>query len=112
MLAFSAVQLINILSVAGIIDNNALESIAKCRHLLNAELISIKDGAKKLAQHLFKKQCVSYTESDLEFVAIRARQKINESPRRIAWKQLRPEMNNARLDARGAENNDSEAEYR
>ncbi|WP_417264907.1 bifunctional phosphoglucose/phosphomannose isomerase [Brumimicrobium sp.] len=111
MLAFSAVQLINILSVAGIIDNNALESIAKCRHLLNAELISIKDEAKKLAQHLFKKQCVFYADSDLEFVAIRARQQINENSKQLCWHHVIPEMNHNELVGWAGGNNDFAAVF-
>ena len=97
MLAFSFIQLINILSVAGIIGDNALESIAKCRHLLNAELISIKGEAKKLAQHLFNKQCVFYTDTDLESVAIRARQQINENSKQLCWHHVIPEMNHNEL---------------
>lgn len=93
MLAFSAVQLINILAVSGIIESNAIESIGKCRHLLNTELITIKDEAKKLANHLYKKQCIFYTDSDLEFVAIRARQQINENSKRLCWHHVIPEMN-------------------
>ncbi|RYM34160.1 bifunctional phosphoglucose/phosphomannose isomerase [Brumimicrobium glaciale] len=97
MLAFSAVQLINILAVAGIIDTNAIDTIAKCRHLLNDELITIKDEAKKLAKHLFKKQCMFYTDADLEFVAIRARQQINENSKRLCWHHVIPEMNHNEL---------------
>ena len=97
MLAFSAVQLIHILAVAGVIDTNAIESIAKCRHLLNDELITIKNEAKKLAKHLFKKQCMFYTDSDLEFVAIRARQQINENSKRLCWHHVIPEMNHNEL---------------
>lgn len=97
MLAFSAVQLMNILSVAGIIDSNAIESIGKCRQLLNDELITIKEEAKKMAQHLFKKQCMFYTDSDLEFVAIRARQQINENSKRLCWHHVIPEMNHNEL---------------
>jgi len=97
MLAFSAVQLINILAVAGIINKDAIESIVKCRHLLNAELISIKDEAKKLANHLYNKQCVFYTDSDLGFVAIRARQQINENSKQLCWHHVIPEMNHNEL---------------
>ncbi|PWH84641.1 bifunctional phosphoglucose/phosphomannose isomerase [Brumimicrobium oceani] len=97
MLAFSAVQLINILSKARIIDANAIDTFAKCRHLLNEELISIKDEAKKLAKHLYGKQCIFYADSDLEFVAIRARQQINENSKRLCWHHVIPEMNHNEL---------------
>ena len=97
MLAFSAVQLINILAVAGIINGDAVDSIAKCRHLLNEELITIKDEAKKLATHLFNKHSVFYTDSGLEFVAIRARQQINENSKQLCWHHIIPEMNHNEL---------------
>ena len=97
MLAFSVVQLISILAEAGIIDTNAIDTIAKCRHLLNDELITIKDEAKKLSKHLFNKQCTFYTDSDLEFVAIRARQQINENSKRLCWHHVIPEMNHNEL---------------
>lgn len=97
MLAFSTIQLINILSVAGIIENDGIERVSKCRHLLNAELISIKDEAKRLAQHIYGKQCIFYTDSNLEFVAIRARQQINENSKQLCWHHVIPEMNHNEL---------------
>ncbi len=97
MLAFSAVQLIHILSKAGVIDSNAIDTIAECRHLLNDELITIKMEAKKMAKHLFNKQCMFYTDADLEFVAIRARQQINENSKRLCWHHVIPEMNHNEL---------------
>ncbi|HZH86298.1 MAG TPA: bifunctional phosphoglucose/phosphomannose isomerase [Brumimicrobium sp.] len=111
MLAFSAVQLINILSVAGIIDEDAIESIAKCRHLLNAELIPIKTEAKKLAEHLFNKQCVFYSDTVLESVAIRARQQINENSKQLCWHHVIPEMNHNELVGWAGGSNDFAAVF-
>ncbi|RFC55812.1 bifunctional phosphoglucose/phosphomannose isomerase [Brumimicrobium aurantiacum] len=97
MMAFSVIQLVNILAKAEIIDANALDAVAKCRHLLNDELMTIKAEAKKLAEHLFNKQAVFYANNDLEFVAIRARQQINENSKRLCWHHVVPEMNHNEL---------------
>ncbi|PKR82271.1 bifunctional phosphoglucose/phosphomannose isomerase [Brumimicrobium salinarum] len=97
MLAFSAVQLIHILSVAGVIDKNALDLIAKARHFLNDELIHVKNQAKALANHIYEKQSIFYTNSSLEFVAIRARQQINENSKQLCWHHVIPEMNHNEL---------------
>lgn len=104
MLAFSVVQLINILSKAKIIQENALELLSDCRHLLNSELISIKEEAKALAQHIYNKQCIIYTNAGLESVAIRARQQINENSKQLCSHHVIPEMNHNELVGWGGGN--------
>lgn len=97
MLAFSVIQLVNILSKAGIIENDALKEIDNCRHLLNTELLTIKQEAKKLASFLHKKQGIIYTNTNLEAVAIRARQQFNENSKVLCWHHVFPEMNHNEL---------------
>ena len=97
MLAFSVIQLVHILSKAHIINNDALKEIDNCRHLLNTELLAIKQEAKNLAKYLYNKQCIIYTSSDLEAVAIRARQQFNENSKILCWHHVFPEMNHNEL---------------
>lgn len=97
MLAFSVVQLILILSKASVIPANSLQRLSKCRHLLNGELITIKEEAKKLANHIFQKQCILYGDTDLEPVVIRARQQFNENSKQLCWHHVIPEMNHNEL---------------
>lgn len=97
MLAFSVIQLVHILSKAGITRNNALDEIDNCRHLLNTELLAIKQEAKNLAKFLHHKQCIIYTSSNLEAVAIRARQQFNENSKILCWHHVFPEMNHNEL---------------
>jgi glucose/mannose-6-phosphate isomerase len=97
MLAFSLIQLVHILSTAGIIETQALKEIDHCRHLLNTELLTIKQEAKKLAEFIHNKQCIIYTSSNLEAVAIRARQQFNENSKILCWHHVFPEMNHNEL---------------
>jgi glucose/mannose-6-phosphate isomerase len=97
MLAFSVIQLVHLLSKAGVIEINALMEIDHCRHLLNTELLTIKQEAKRLAEFLHKKQCIIYTSANLEAVAIRARQQFNENSKVLCWHHVFPEMNHNEL---------------
>ncbi len=97
MLAFSVVQLVQILASAGVIPDNTLKSISSCRHLLNDELITIKKEARNLAEHVFKKQCILYGSTALESVVIRARQQFNENAKQLCWHHVIPEMNHNEL---------------
>lgn len=97
MLAFSVIQLVHILSKAGVIKSDALKEIDHCRHLLNTELLPIKQEAKKLAEFVHNKQCIIYTNTNLEAVAIRARQQFNENSKILCWHHVFPEMNHNEL---------------
>lgn len=97
MVAFSVIQLIKILSDAKIIDQDALHQIDHCRHVLNSELISIKEDAQRLAKHIYKKWCVLYGNTEIEPVLIRARQQFNENSKQLCWHHVIPEMNHNEL---------------
>lgn len=105
MVAFSVIQLVKILSSAGIIDKDSLRQIDHCRHLLNNELISIKENAKKLAHHIHNKWCVLYGNTELEHILIRARQQFNENSKQLCWHHVIPEMNHNELVGWGGGNN-------
>lgn len=104
MLAFSLIQLMHILSRAKIIDQNAIEKAKSCRYLLNSELITIKDEAKRLAQHLFEKQGVLYSDVGSEPVLTRAQQQFNENSKQLVWHNVVPEMNHNELVGWGGGN--------
>lgn len=97
MLAFSVVQLVNILVNAKIIPSDALDKIDKCRNLLNKELIAIKDEAKKLAAFAHNKQLILYSTNNNEAIIIRARQQFNENSKQLCWHHVIPEMNHNEL---------------
>jgi glucose/mannose-6-phosphate isomerase len=97
MLAFSVVQLVNILANAKIIPADALTKIDKCRNLLNKELVAIKEEAKKLANFAHNKQLVFYSTNNHEATIIRARQQFNENSKQLSWHHVIPEMNHNEL---------------
>lgn len=97
MLAFSVVQLVNVLANAKIIPTDALDKIDKCRNLLNKELVAIKDEAKKLATFAHNKQLILYSTNNHEAIIIRARQQFNENSKQLCWHHVIPEMNHNEL---------------
>jgi len=97
MLAFSVVQLVRILSVAAVIDRNAMVEVEQCRNLLNKELVTIKTQAKAIAELAYKKSLVIYAPTNLEAVAVRGRQQINENAKQLCWHHAIPEMNHNEL---------------
>jgi glucose/mannose-6-phosphate isomerase len=97
MLAFSVVQLVNILANAKIIPNDALDKIDKCRNLLNKELVVIKEEAKKLAAFAHNNQLILYATNDHEAIVVRARQQFNENSKQLCWHHVIPEMNHNEL---------------
>ncbi|HTO38258.1 MAG TPA: bifunctional phosphoglucose/phosphomannose isomerase [Brumimicrobium sp.] len=106
MVAFSMIQLVNILAQAKIINEDALDDFRSCRPLLNNELMTIKHEAKLLANHFFQKQGIIYTDADSEAVAIRTRQQINENSKQLVWHHVIPEMNHNELVGWGRGNDD------
>ncbi len=93
MLAYSLVQLVHILSVAGIVGKDTLDQVEKVRSLINKELITIKTQAKELANLSYSKQVVFYAPVNLEPIAIRGRQQWNENAKQLCSTHVVPEMN-------------------
>ncbi len=96
-LAFSVVQLLNILTEAKIISSDKLNQVKKCRALLNDKLIPIKKKAKELAEFASKAQFIIYAASNFEAVAVRTRQQFNENAKILCWHHVIPEMNHNEL---------------
>lgn len=97
MLAFSLIQLVNILTQANIISAGKLERIEKSKSIINKELISIKEQARKLADLVLGHQLVTYTSTEMEAVAVRCRQQMNENAKILNWHHVLPEMNHNEL---------------
>lgn len=103
-LAFSVVQLLNILTVANIISEKTIEEVKKCRALLNEKLILIKEKALELAQFAHKGQLIIYAPANFEAVAVRTRQQFNENAKILCWHHVIPEMNHNELVGWGGGN--------
>lgn len=97
-LAFSLIQLANILVQYNFIDEKILKQIEKARMLLMQEEKSIKKKAMEIAEFFaLDKVPVLYSTSDFEPVLVRARQQINENGKRLCWHHVIPEMNHNEL---------------
>ncbi len=96
-LAYSIVQILNILSVYNVISDNKSESLIASSKLLKTDIDSIKKKGNELAVFLFNKVGIFYSEPQHEGVIVRARQQVNENSKYLAWHHTIPEMNHNEL---------------
>ncbi|MFA5574043.1 MAG: bifunctional phosphoglucose/phosphomannose isomerase [Brumimicrobium sp.] len=104
MLAFSSIQLIKILHVAGIVKNNFFTELENSAQTLKKDIENIQSQAKELANLFFKKQGIIYSDAEREVVALRARQQFNENSKQLVWHHVIPEMNHNELVGWGGGN--------
>lgn len=90
-LGYSLVQLIFILSKAGLIASQEKE-IRSAIALLQKQTKSIQSAAHKLTQKLQGKYLAVYTTVGHEGLAVRFRQQLNENAKILAWHNVIPEM--------------------
>jgi glucose/mannose-6-phosphate isomerase len=104
-LAFSVVQLLNILFQYGLISDNSIQQLTESlKHLVNySEEIIIK--SKEVAELIDKTNAVIYAESTYECVAIRGKQQFNENSKYLCRYHVIPEMNHNELLGWGCGNN-------
>ncbi len=90
-------QLFYTLSQYGLIDNQFEAQINSAIDLINANEEAMQAEAKEVANALFGKLPVIYSESSLEGVSVRFRQQINENSKMVCWHHAIPEMNHNEL---------------
>lgn len=95
--AFSVIQILNLLNQLGFISADALKETEKGRALIVSHEEEIHQEAKKLAHFLKDKVIAIYSSSPYEAVAIRARQQFNENGKLLCWHHVIPEMNHNEL---------------
>ena len=78
-LAFSVVQLLDILSKLGLIARTSLDNMVNSVNLLNSEKETIHSVAKDLADFLYGKVGIFYSDTKYEGVIVRARQQVNDN---------------------------------
>lgn len=103
--AFSVVQIVNLLEKLGFISDTISKEIEKGRLLIIEHENSIQQEAKKLAAFLKDKVIAIYTASNYEAVAVRARQQFNENGKLLCWHHVIPEMNHNELVGWGGGDN-------
>lgn len=99
-LAFSTVQELYILRELKLIKKGFKKELEECILLLEETRKTFKKTTSepaKLAKKLKNKFPVIYTSEEMEAVAIRLRQQINENAKQLCWHHIFPEMNHNEL---------------
>jgi glucose/mannose-6-phosphate isomerase len=97
MLTYSLTQQFFLLNHYNLIGNDFISQIRNAIELLNTEIENIKNEAKNIADSIFNKTTVIYSEANFEGVAIRFRQQLNENAKVLCWHNVLPEMNHNEL---------------
>ncbi len=97
MLAYSLTQQFFILKHFGIIKSDFEASMARAAEQLKSGQEAIKAEAKELAEKIYGKRAIIYSEAATEAVSIRFRQQLNENSKELCWHHAIPEMNHNEL---------------
>ena len=96
-LGYSMVQQLGILHKLGFTDASFLDQVEEAARLLSNEQDQIQEKAAHIANLLEGRLPIIYACSELEPVAIRFRQQLNENSKILAWHHVIPEMNHNEL---------------
>lgn len=96
-LGYSLVQLLFVLHYAGLIKNDFVKQIESAVALLEKDKALFQQTASDLSEKLAGKLPVVYAAHQMEGVAIRWRQQLNENSKITAWENVVPEMNHNEL---------------
>ncbi|MCS6990609.1 MAG: bifunctional phosphoglucose/phosphomannose isomerase [Chitinophagales bacterium] len=96
-LGYSFVQQLFVLKRYNFIDDGFLVGLTQAARLLVKEQKRIMRQASTLARKLHRKLPVIYSTTELEAVALRWRQQINENAKMLCWHHVLPEMNHNEL---------------
>ncbi len=96
-LGYSAVQLLFVLKQLGLVSGRFEDELQDSIALLEREQEHIRTLAKAIAGQLHNRIPVLYAVSEMESVAVRIRQQINENSKMLCWHHVIPEMNHNEL---------------
>ncbi len=96
-LGYSVVGQLGVLRAAGLVPLKLFTQVKNAWKLLNRDDADIQTKAKKIAGFLVDKTPVLYIADQMEAVAVRWRQQINENAKMLAWHHVVPEMNHNEL---------------
>lgn len=97
MFGYSSVQLIFMLKAFGLLEGDWAAAVEGIAHALKAKQDQIESDALALARGIRSTTPIIYSEQQLEGVAIRWRQQINENSKLLCWHHVFPEMNHNEL---------------
>lgn len=104
-IGYSIVQLLNILSSFKLISEKWKNDVKDGCNLIVSNLEESKSIGKKIADLVYGKFVVFYTETAYEGIGVRARQQFNENSKNLGWSIAIPEMNHNELVGWGCGNN-------
>lgn len=90
-------QLFFVLNKYNLIDDSFISELDDAIKLIDSEEQNIRKEAKEVAEKLFGKLPVIYSDSAMQGVAVRFRQQINENAKMLCWHHEIPEMNHNEL---------------
>lgn len=96
-LGYSTVQQLYILKLLGLVSARFEDELNETINLLEREQEHIRTLAKAIAGQLHNRIPVLYAVSEMESVAVRIRQQINENSKMLCWHHVVPEMNHNEL---------------
>lgn len=96
-LGYSSVQQLYVLHQLGLISRQFESELNDTISLLERESEHIRSLAKAIAGQLQNRIPVLYTVTEMESVAVRFRQQINENSKMLCWHHVVPEMNHNEL---------------
>lgn len=92
-LGYSLVQLVKALTFYKLAPIKLFKQLESSAAFLTKEQKSIDKLTLKLAEKIFDKMPIIYSEDKMEGVAVRYRQQINENSKMLCWHHVIPEMN-------------------
>lgn len=96
-LSYSFPQVFFILNQLGLINEEPINELKSAVSFLETETPQIKEQAKTIAEQLFGKLPIIYSDARIGSVAVRFRQQLNENSKILAWHHVIPEMNHNEL---------------
>ncbi|MCB9354927.1 MAG: bifunctional phosphoglucose/phosphomannose isomerase [Saprospiraceae bacterium] len=96
-LGYSVVAQLGVLRAAKLIPQKLFTQVKGAQKLLLRDDEAIQKKAKKIAELLVDKTPVLYAADNIEAVAVRWRQQINENAKMLCWHHVVPEMNHNEL---------------
>jgi glucose/mannose-6-phosphate isomerase len=96
-LGYSIVAQMGVLRAAKLIPGRLLNAFRPAQKLLVRDDADIRKRAAKIAGFLAEKTPVIYAPDQMEAVAVRWRQQINENAKMLCWHHVVPEMNHNEL---------------
>ncbi len=96
-MGYSILAQLGVLTAAKLIPSKAFGQVKAAYQLLEKDGESMQKMARKIAKFLEGKTPVIYIADNMEAVAVRWRQQINENAKMLCWHHVVPEMNHNEL---------------